>query len=67
MPDTFPVVADDAQSLLKLEATVNGRRVRKAVKPYARLLDVIRDDLNLTGTKACGGGDCGGGALGNTA
>jgi CO/xanthine dehydrogenase Mo-binding subunit/aerobic-type carbon monoxide dehydrogenase small subunit (CoxS/CutS family) len=41
-------------------ATVNGRRVKRAVKPFARLLDVLRDDLHLTGTKeGCGAGECG--------
>src|SRR5712671_1051583 len=45
---------------LKFEATVNGRKVAKSVKPFARLLDFLRDDLNLTGTKeGCGAGECG--------
>jgi nicotinate dehydrogenase large molybdopterin subunit len=45
---------------LKIEATVNGRKVKKSVKPFARLLDFVRDDLNLTGTKeGCGAGECG--------
>ena len=45
---------------LKIEATVNGRKVSKNVAPFARLLDFVRDDLNLTGTKeGCGAGECG--------
>ena len=45
---------------LMFEATVNGRKVRKSVQPFARLLDVVRDDLGLTGTKeGCGAGECG--------
>ncbi|HLQ89239.1 MAG TPA: molybdopterin cofactor-binding domain-containing protein, partial [Xanthobacteraceae bacterium] len=45
---------------LKFEATVNGRKVAKSVKPFSRLLDFLRDDLNLTGTKeGCGAGECG--------
>ncbi len=41
-------------------ATVNGRKVARNVKPHQRLLDVIRDDLNLTGNKeGCGAGECG--------
>jgi aerobic-type carbon monoxide dehydrogenase small subunit (CoxS/CutS family) len=45
---------------LKIEATVNGRKVSKSVAPFARLLDFVRDDLNLTGTKeGCGAGECG--------
>jgi carbon-monoxide dehydrogenase small subunit len=39
---------------------VNGREVRVAVEPMKRLLDVLRDDLRLTGTKyGCGEGECG--------
>ncbi|MGE0628355.1 MAG: molybdopterin-dependent oxidoreductase [Hyphomicrobiaceae bacterium] len=45
---------------MKLEATINGRRVKRRVKPFARLLDVLRDDVGLTGTKeGCGAGECG--------
>jgi CO/xanthine dehydrogenase Mo-binding subunit/aerobic-type carbon monoxide dehydrogenase small subunit (CoxS/CutS family) len=45
---------------LNIEATVNNRKVRKSVKPHERLLDFLRDDLNLTGTKeGCGAGECG--------
>ncbi|CAN0347421.1 unnamed protein product, partial [Phaeothamnion confervicola] len=45
---------------MKIEAVVNGRKAAKSVQPFARLLDVLRDDLNLTGTKeGCGAGECG--------
>ena len=45
---------------LQFEATVNGRRIKKPAKTHQRLLDYIRDDLNLTGTKeGCGAGECG--------
>src|SRR5262245_34956912 len=45
---------------LRLEATVNGRKVARNIKPHQRLLDVLRDDLGLTGTKeGCGAGECG--------
>ena len=45
---------------LKIEATVNGRKVAKTVAPFARLLDFVRDELNLTGTKeGCGAGEGG--------
>jgi len=41
-------------------ATVNGRKVRRTAQPYQRLLDFLRDDLNLTGAKeGCGAGECG--------
>jgi carbon-monoxide dehydrogenase small subunit len=43
-----------------LEFTVNGQRRSAEVHPMARLLDVLRDDLGLTGTKeGCGEGECG--------
>jgi len=45
---------------IQLTATVNGRKVSRAVKPHLRLLDFLRDDLNLTGNKeGCGAGECG--------
>ena len=40
--------------------TVNGTRQSLRVLPMARLLDVLREDLRLTGTKeGCGEGECG--------
>lgn len=40
--------------------TVNGERRTVAVPPIKRLLDVLREDLHLTGTKeGCGEGECG--------
>ena len=40
--------------------TVNGRAVRAAAAPAARLTDVLREGLSLTGTKVgCEAGDCG--------
>jgi aerobic-type carbon monoxide dehydrogenase small subunit (CoxS/CutS family) len=40
--------------------SINGRRRRLDVHPLKRLLDVIRDDCGLTGTKeGCGEGECG--------
>ena len=45
---------------LRIDATVNGRKVSRAAKPWQRLLDFIRDDLDLTGNKeGCGAGECG--------
>ncbi len=44
----------------KIEITVNGQLYRLEVEPRATLLDVIRYDLGLTGTKAgCEKGECG--------
>ncbi len=45
---------------MKLRCTVNGRRRATEVPPMKRLLDVLREDLGLTGTKeGCGEGECG--------
>ena len=39
---------------------VNGNEVDVAAHPMKRLLDVLREDLSLTGTKeGCGEGECG--------
>ncbi len=45
---------------LQFNATINGRKIVRSAKPHQRLLDFIRDDLNLTGNKeGCGAGECG--------
>lgn len=45
---------------INMDLTVNGRRVKKSARPHMRLLDYLRDELNLTGTKeGCGAGECG--------
>ena len=45
---------------MKLELSVNGDRREVDVPPNATLLSVLRDDLNLTGTRyGCGRGQCG--------
>ncbi|MBI3705050.1 MAG: molybdopterin-dependent oxidoreductase [Rhizobiales bacterium] len=45
---------------MRLEATVNGRKIARNAKPHQRLLDFLRDDLNFTGSKeGCGAGECG--------
>lgn len=44
----------------ELSFKVNGRLHRVEVFPMARLLDVLRQELQLTGTKeGCGEGECG--------
>jgi carbon-monoxide dehydrogenase small subunit len=44
----------------EVSCTVNGARQTLRVQPMARLLDVLREDLGLTGTKeGCGEGECG--------
>lgn len=43
-----------------IQMTVNGEKKTIAVPPMKRLLDVLREDLQLTGTKeGCGEGECG--------
>lgn len=45
---------------MKLELSVNGEAVAVDAPPMARLLDVLREDLRLTGSKeGCGEGECG--------
>lgn len=40
--------------------TLNGKRVTVEAPPMKRLLDVLREDCGLTGTKeGCGEGECG--------
>ena len=48
----------DGKTLITL--TINGRPVQTAVYPFQTLLDVLRDNLGLTGCKpGCENGDCG--------
>lgn len=44
----------------KVQLTVNGQQYQIDVPPMKRLLDVLRENLHLTGTKeGCGEGECG--------
>jgi aerobic carbon-monoxide dehydrogenase small subunit len=50
----------DSAPKVDVTFTVNGTRQSLRVLPLARLLDVLREDLRLTGTKeGCGEGECG--------
>jgi carbon-monoxide dehydrogenase small subunit len=50
-----PAVAD-----ITLRFTLNGRRVEVTAPPFRRLLDVLREEQSLTGSKeGCGEGECG--------
>jgi carbon-monoxide dehydrogenase small subunit len=45
---------------MEIEFTLNGRKRRFDVEPNKLLLNLVRDDLYLTGTKyGCGIGECG--------
>ncbi|MEM9488507.1 MAG: (2Fe-2S)-binding protein [Myxococcota bacterium] len=45
---------------MKIRIDVNGETRELATSPWRRLLDVLREDLGLTGTKeGCGEGECG--------
>jgi aerobic-type carbon monoxide dehydrogenase small subunit (CoxS/CutS family) len=45
---------------MKVRFTVNGREVEVETDAETRLLDLLREDLRLTGTKeGCGEGECG--------
>src|SRR5260370_201458 len=53
-----PVTHGDAR--VSVSMTVNGRVRTMTVEPRATLLDALRDELGLTGTKkACDRGECG--------
>ena len=46
--------------MINLKFKVNGKEVAIKVKDSKRLLDILRDELGLTGTKeGCGIGECG--------
>ena len=45
---------------MRLSFIVNGRNTVLETEPNRRLLDILREDLHLTGTKeGCGEGECG--------
>src|ERR1700761_8566798 len=50
----------DSAATIRIQCKVNGRVVTLEAHPMARLLDVLREKLHLTGTKeGCGEGECG--------
>lgn len=50
----------DPRAAREIEVTVNGSRRTLQVRPWRLLVDVLRDELGLTGTKAgCRHGVCG--------
>jgi len=50
----------DSAGKVRVQCRVNGHAVILEAHPMARLLDVLREQLRLTGTKeGCGEGECG--------
>ena len=50
----------NARGQIEINCTVNGEARTLHAHPMARLLDVLREELRLTGTKeGCGEGECG--------
>lgn len=44
----------------KINLTINGEKYEILVEPWQTLVDIIREEIGLTGTKkGCGTGDCG--------
>ena len=44
----------------QIEFILNGKKINAEVEPNTLLLELLRDKLNLTGTKeGCGNGECG--------
>jgi aerobic carbon-monoxide dehydrogenase small subunit len=57
MPDTS---TPDAAPKIRAQCEINGRPMTLEAYPMARLLDVLREQAGLTGTKeGCGEGECG--------
>lgn len=45
---------------MKIQFSVNGKKIEIDVSPKKRLLDILREDLDLIGAKeGCGKGECG--------
>ncbi len=55
-----PLSGTTMANKIPIEFTVNGQQRRVEAFPMSRLLDVLREELQLTGTKeGCGEGECG--------
>src|SRR5271155_4792690 len=50
----------EAARKIRVQCVINGRATTLEAYPMARLLDVLREQVGLTGTKeGCGEGECG--------
>jgi len=53
-------MSTETTAIVDVPCTINGERRTLRAHPMARLLDVLREELQLTGTKeGCGEGECG--------
>jgi carbon-monoxide dehydrogenase small subunit len=64
MPDAHAIAADsrapNQERKIRVQCEINGRAMTFEAYPMARLLDVLREQPGLTGTKeGCGEGECG--------
>lgn len=51
---------DKTLKMVKVSFILNGKQIEIQINPNKRLLDLLREDLNLTGTKeGCSIGECG--------
>lgn len=56
----IPQFAFEVAMIKKIQFTLNGRSVAREVPTHRLLLDLLRDEIGVTGTKeGCGTGDCG--------
>ncbi len=45
---------------MKIEFILNGKKIRLGINPKKRLIDVLREELNIKSVKeGCGEGECG--------
>src|SRR5205807_3405091 len=61
-PASWPqrMIQPSSNQMIKVSCSVNGEPVVVHSYPMERLLDVLREQLHLTGTKeGCGEGECG--------
>ena len=53
-------LAQGCHPTTEINATVNGRKVKRTVPNHYRVIDFVREELKLTGNKeGCGAGECG--------
>ena len=54
------MIAENRQNFIEVECEINGKSMNLYVSPDRTVLDILRNDLGLTGTKqGCDDGNCG--------